>query len=63
MTGGLVELVSGERSMSVNIVRQTSKCSSTVLLSEWKRLRCVSGVPGATETTGRICAEPTWFDA
>ena len=53
MAGGLADVVSGERSMSVNIVRQASKRSSTVLLSEWKRLRCVSGVPGATETTAR----------
>jgi hypothetical protein len=63
MAAGLAEVVSGDTRTSVKIVRQASKCTSTTLLSEWKRLRCVSGVPGATETTGRVGAEPACLDA
>jgi hypothetical protein len=63
MAGGLAEVAFGDASRAVNIVRQASERTSTTLLSEWKRLRRVSGVPGATETTGRVGAEPTGMDA
>ncbi len=63
MVGGLAEVVSGDASMSLKIVRQAIKRMKTTLSSEWDLLRRISGVPGATETTGRVGAEPTGLDA
>ncbi len=51
MAAGLAKVVFGDKRTSVKIVNKASERTSTTLLSEWKRLRRVSGVPSATETT------------